>query len=69
MWYFVLEDCNQEFLNSVGTKNFKTRLQVDFHITNTDRSEFTTEDNGIGTLLGFLSIVNFLLLVLTLREI
>lgn len=69
MWFFVLEDCNSKFVTAFPKHVNMARMLIDLHIINSDGSEFTTEDNGIGSILVVLSLINFLFLMKTLSEI
>lgn len=69
MWFFALEDCNRKFYEAFPKKASKARLLVDFHITNTNESEFTSEDDGIGVILAVLCGFNFLFLIITFMKI
>ena len=53
MWYFVIEDCQNNLFelskNHVGKpRDMRAKFQAAIHITNTGGSEFTTEENGVG---------------------
>lgn len=74
MWYFVIEDCANNLMDlskkHVGKpRDLKAKLQAALHITNTEGSEFTTEENGVGQIMLGLAFVNIVLLISTFVQI
>jgi hypothetical protein len=69
MWFFVVEDCSKDFAKTFENLEDKAYIYFDFHILNSDGSEFTSEENGIETLIVFMSLLNIFFLGKVIYEI
>jgi hypothetical protein len=62
LWFFAVDGCN-EFVKNKLKDIPEGKLQIDIRITNSNGSEFSSEETGIIYFIGFLSTVNTILLL------